>query len=66
MNIKDYEDEFLDDESYGGNSGPRKFRVPKEEGHHRNRHKGKQVIRKQRQEKERLRQESDWNDWDDE
>ena len=26
---------------------------------------GKQAIRKQRQEKERLRQELDWNDWDD-
>ena len=51
MNIRDYEDEFLDDESFETVKGPRKFRVPKEGGKHRDRQRNKQEIRKK---KERL------------
>lgn len=66
MNIKDYEDAYLDDESYDDFSrGPRKFRIPKEGGKHRNKHKDKQNIRKQRQQKERMRNEVEKsNDWE--
>lgn len=60
MNIKDYEDDFLDDESWdSGNQRPKKFRTPKEDGKYRNRNKKKQNIRKQREQKEKMRQRLD-------
>lgn len=59
MNVKDYEDDFLDDESWEDDSrGPRKFRIPRE-SKHRDKNKKKQNIRKQREQKERMRQRLD-------
>ena len=67
MNIRDYEDEFLDDESFETVKGPRKFRVPKESGKHRDRQRNKQEIRKKKEQKEQWRKTvTKSNEWDDE